>query len=90
MPGVPLLLGAKPLIGLKGPFVPIHSGRWGVNSNRIDSRIVIIIDTPPYGLERHELNGGLELDIKAFGSIFAEVLEAGNERSLNISLEKLK
>lgn len=87
---VPLLLGAKPISGLKGPFVPIHSGKWSVSSNREDSRILIVIDIPPYGLERHELSSTLEVTAKGNGKIFATILDRGNEKSLNIFLENVK
>lgn len=86
---IPLLFGAKPFKGLKGPCVPIHKGKWRVHGNHVDSRLVVIVDAPPYVLGRHEVNGGVDLEIEMNGSLFLEVLEAGKESSITVFLESL-
>ena len=82
---IPLLLHATPRRGLKGPTVPVMSGKWRVISDLGDT-IAHIQYNSPHGFN---IVHGQEFELETGEDLHVIIGEAGSEDSVSVYIEEI-
>lgn len=84
---IPLLLHATPRRGLKGPTIPVVSGKWRVISDLGDSIAHIQYNSPqPSGVN---VVNGCEFELEYGVDMSVIIGEVGKEESISIYIEEI-